>query len=212
MYYSIVNNVRPPVPAGARFPKSTRAFEILKNMPKDEIVKAYEQTILILKTFTQTKLIIPSASNLHAAGFRFHSLPEHYGIKETIFMRKEVSLPVITLNKTLENVIKGDLPADEVVKLFKGMSGSIPDMKTTEKTKLQKTIDKINMAYNSRLSMMPYFFLKRLAHWLLVALKAIDGFVESSWKIVAFILSLVSVLMLTAQAYCEVFGCGNTKR
>ncbi|KAL8242935.1 hypothetical protein R6Q59_013237 [Mikania micrantha] len=268
MYYSIVNNVRPHVlPAGAPFPRpygissrsqipeSTNCYEIFKNMPKDEIVKAYEQTIFILKTFTQTKPIIPSASDLHAAGFRFHSLfIEHEGIKNTWVCIKEVFLPVVTLNKDsdvilrnlvayesltsnsnefplaefmvfmcalvvnvndvkrLKNFIKGDLPEDEVVKLFTGMSGSIPDMKTTEKTELQATIDEINMAYNSRLSMTPYFFLKRLARWLLVALKAIGGFVESSWKIVAFIVSLVSVLTLTAQAYCEVFRCGKTKR
>ncbi|KAL8242949.1 hypothetical protein R6Q59_013251 [Mikania micrantha] len=196
-----------------------------------------------------------SASDLHAAGFRFHSLfIEHEGIKNTWVCIKEVFLPVVTLNKdsdvilrnlvayesltsnsnrfpladfmdlmcalvvnvndvkSLENVIKGDLSADEVVKLFTGMSGSIPAMKTTEKSYFQKTIDDINRVYNSRLRMKPYLFLKKLAHWLLVALKGIGGFVESSWKIVAFILSLVSVLALTAQAYCEVFGCGKTKR
>ncbi|KAD2394266.1 hypothetical protein E3N88_41243 [Mikania micrantha] len=193
-------------------------------------------------------------SNLHAAGFKFHTLEEHQGIKNTHVEEKEVFLPVVTLNKDsdviirnlvayesltsnsnefplaefmvlmcalvvnvddvkrLKNVIKGDLPADEVVKLFTGISGSIPAMKTTEESYFQKTIDDINRVYNSRQRTKLYLFLKRLAHWLLVALKAIGGFVESSWKIVAFILSLVSVLTLTAQAYCEVFGCGKTKR
>ncbi|KAL8242950.1 hypothetical protein R6Q59_013252 [Mikania micrantha] len=255
MYYSIVNNVCPFVfverPLSHPLPE-TDVSKILENMPKDEIVQAYEQTISMLETFTQTKTLIPSASKLHDAGFRFHSLLEHNGIKDTRVWEKDVYLPVVTLNKDsevilrnlvayetltsnsnsfpfaefmvlmcalvvnvddvkrLDNVIKGDLPADEVVKIFTGMSGSIPDMKTTEKTKLQKTIDKINMAYSSRLSMTPYFFLKRLAHWLLVALKAIGGFIESSWKIVAFILSLVSVFTLTSQAYCDLFGCGKT--
>ncbi|KAD2394263.1 hypothetical protein E3N88_41240 [Mikania micrantha] len=258
MYYSIVNNVTPlfytAIPLSLTLPE-TDVSKILENMPKDEIVKAYEQTIFILKTFTQTKLIIPSASNLHAAGFKFHSLEEHEGIVHTHVEEKEVYLPVVTLNKdsdviirnlvayesltsnsneyfplaefmvlmcalvvnvndvkSLDNIIKGDLPADEVVKLFTGMSGSIPAMKTSEESYFQKTIDDINRVYNSRQRMKPYLFWKKLALWLLVALKAIGGFVESSWKIVAFILSLVSVLTLTAQAYCEVFGCGNTKR
>ncbi|KAD2394284.1 hypothetical protein E3N88_41261 [Mikania micrantha] len=208
-----------------------------------------EQTISILETFTQTKLVIPSASNLHSAGFKFHSLEENEGIKNTRVWGKHVNLPIVTLNKDsdvilknlvayealtsncnefplaefmvlicalvvnvddvkrLENVIKGDLPVDEVVKLFTGMSGSIPGMKTTEKTELQETIDKINMAYNSRWRMKPYLLLKKLAHWLLVALKAIGGFVGSSWKIVAFILSLVYVFTLMVQCYCDVFGC-----
>ncbi|KAD2394264.1 hypothetical protein E3N88_41241 [Mikania micrantha] len=250
MYYSVVNNVsvvyRPC--SGKLFLTFTNRCEVVQNFPKDETVHAYEQIISSLETFTQTKLIVPSASNLHDAGFIFHSL-EHKGTKDTRVRRKKVYLPVVTLNKgsdvilknlvayealtsnsnsfplaefmvlmcalvvnvddvkSLKNVIKGDLPADEVVKLFTRMSGSIPDMKTTEKTQLQKTIDEINMDYNSRLSMKPYFFLKRLALWLLVGLKAIGGFVESSWKIVAFILSLLSALTLVAQAYCDVFGC-----
>ncbi|KAD2394262.1 hypothetical protein E3N88_41239 [Mikania micrantha] len=121
---------------------------------------------------------------------------------------------VVNVNdvKSLDNIIKGDLPADEVVKLFTGMSSSILAMNTTEESYIQKIIDDINRVYNSRRRMKPYLFLKKLALWLLVGLKAIGGFVESSWKIVAFILSLVSVLTLSAQAYCEVFGCGKTKR
>ncbi|KAD2394265.1 hypothetical protein E3N88_41242 [Mikania micrantha] len=212
MYYSIVNNVRPPVPAGAPFPRprtrprqvpeSTHAFEIFKNMPKDEIVKAYELTILILKTFTQTKLIIPSASNLHAAGFSFR-------LAEFMVLMCALVVNVDDV-KRLENVIKGDLRADEVVKLFTGISGSIPAMKTNKKSNLQGTIDEINMAYNNRLSMKPYLLLKKLAQWLLVALKAIGGFVGSTWKIVAFVVGLVTVFMLTLQAYCDVYVCNKT--
>ncbi|KAL8242941.1 hypothetical protein R6Q59_013243 [Mikania micrantha] len=180
---------------------------------------------------------------------KFHSLPEHKGILETHVREKEVYLPVVTLNKdsdviirnlfayesltsntnelplanfmvlmcalvvnvndvkSLNYIIKGDLPADEVVKLFTGMSSSILAMNTTEESYIQKIIDDINRVYNSRRRMKPYLFLKKLALWLLVGLKAIGGFVESSWKIVAFILSLVSVLTLSAQAYCEIL-CG----
>ncbi|KAL8247971.1 hypothetical protein R6Q59_009187 [Mikania micrantha] len=250
MYYSIVNNfrVRPNEDAIV----ATEFFNFVKKIPKDEIVQAYEQTISILETFTQTKLIIPSASNLHAAGFKFHSLKEDEGIKDALVWGKDVYLPIVTLNKDsdvilknlvayealtsnsnsfpfaefmvlmcalvvnvddvkrLENVIKGDLRADEVVKLFTGISGSIPAMKTNKKSNLHGTIDEINMAYNSRLSMKPYLLLKKLAQWLLVALKAIGGFVGSTWKIVAYVVGIVTVFMLTLQAYCDVYGCDKT--
>ncbi|KAL8223445.1 hypothetical protein R6Q57_018920 [Mikania cordata] len=250
MYYSIVNNFRVRLIASASV--KTEVFNFVKKIPKDEIVQAYEQTISILETFTQTKLIIPSASNLHAAGFKFHSLEEDEGIKDTRVRGKDVYLPIVTLNKDsdvilknlvayealtsnsnsfplaefmvlmcalvvnvddvkrLENVIKGDLRADEVVKLFTGISGSIPAMKTNKKSNFQGTIDKINMAYNNRLSMKPYLLLKKLAQWLLVALKAIGGFVGSTWKIVAYVVGIVTVFMLTLQAYCDVYGCDKT--
>ncbi|KAD2394316.1 hypothetical protein E3N88_41293 [Mikania micrantha] len=250
MYYSIVNNFRVRLIAPASV--TTEVFNFVKKIPKEEIVQAYEQTISILETFTQTKLIIPSASNLHAAGFKFHSLKEDEGIKDTRVWGKDVYLPIVTLNKDsdvifknlvayealtsnsnsfplaefmvlmcalvvnvddvkrLENIIKGDLCADEVVKLFTGISGSIPAMKTNKKSNLQGTIDEINMAYNSRLSMKPYLLLKKLAQWLLVALKAIGGFVGSTWKIVAYVVGIVTVFMLTLQAYCDVYGCDKT--
>ncbi|KAL8223446.1 hypothetical protein R6Q57_018921 [Mikania cordata] len=224
----------------------------LEKFPKDEIVKAYEKTISILETFTQTKPIIPSASRLHAAGFRFYSLEEDKGIQKIYVWEKEVYLPVFTLNKDsdviirnlvayesltsksnsfllaefmvlmcalvvnvddvqkLENVIKGDLPADEVVKLFTGMSGSISAMKSTEKSNFQETIDDIDNVYNSRLRMKTYLFMKKLAQWLPVGLKAIGRFVGSSWKIVTFVAGLVTMFLLTLQAYCDVYGCNKT--
>ncbi|KAD2394280.1 hypothetical protein E3N88_41257 [Mikania micrantha] len=122
----------------------------------------------------------------------------------------ENQIPFLVLKEIDESLCSssGDLRADEVVKLFTGMSGSIPDMKTTEKTELQGTIDKINMAYNSRWKMKPYLSLKKLVLWLLVALKAIGGFVGSTWKIVAYVVGIVTVF--TLQAYCDVYGCDKT--
>ncbi|KAJ0698355.1 hypothetical protein HanLR1_Chr10g0379111 [Helianthus annuus] len=106
-----------------------------------------------------------------------------------------------------QNVIIGDMGANEVAKLFTGMSSSIPTTKTKEKSKLRVEIDKINKVYESRLSMKTYLLLKKLARWLLVVLRGIGSFVESSWKIVAFMVSIVTVFMLTWQAYCDVYGC-----
>lgn len=53
--------------------------------------------------------------------------------------------------------------------------------------------------------------LRKLAHWLLVVLKAIRGFVDASWKIVAFMVSIVTVFLLMMQAYCNIYGCNQTK-
>ncbi|KAF5776967.1 hypothetical protein HanXRQr2_Chr12g0530131 [Helianthus annuus] len=111
--------------------------------------------------------------------------------------------------KRLENVIKGDLDAGEVSKLFTEMRGSLPPIKMEKESKVQVVIDEINKVYNSRLQMKPYLFFKKLAHWLLSALRVIGGFVGSSWKIVAFIVSIVMVVFLTLQAYCDVYGCNK---
>ncbi|KAF5787792.1 hypothetical protein HanXRQr2_Chr10g0456831 [Helianthus annuus] len=106
-----------------------------------------------------------------------------------------------------QKVITGDMRADEVVKLFTAMSQSIPVVKTEEKSKLREVIDEINEVYESGIWMKIYLLLKKLARWLLVVLKAIGSFVESSWKIVAFMVSIVTVFVLTYQAYCDSFGC-----
>ncbi|KAI3797480.1 hypothetical protein L1987_32737 [Smallanthus sonchifolius] len=110
-----------------------------------------------------------------------------------------------------ENIIKGDLGDDEVAKIFIEMSSSIPSLKTKEKSKLQEMIDDVNKVYESRLKIKTYLFLKTLASWLMVVLTAIGSFVGATWKIVAFKISIVTVLMLTYQAYCDVYGCGKTR-
>ncbi|KAM0017907.1 hypothetical protein Hdeb2414_s0027g00693271 [Helianthus debilis subsp. tardiflorus] len=100
-----------------------------------------------------------------------------------------------------QDVIVGDMGADEVAKLFTGMSGSISTTKTEEKSKLQEVIDEINRVYERQLRMKSY--LLKLARWLLVVLKTIDSFVGYSWKIGALMVSVISVLILTWQSYCE---------
>ncbi|XP_076938522.1 putative UPF0481 protein At3g02645 [Bidens hawaiensis] len=278
MYFKIVNNVRrvvksqeqphEPQPRPQPHSKPQKAEEIkpqtrileatyklLESIPKNEIVEAYEQTISILETFCQSdQPVTPSASTLHdKGGFRFHGMEEDCGIKNIRISGTDVYLPVITLNKDsdvilrnliayealtskstsfpliefmvlmcalvvnvddvkrLKNVIEGDLEAEEVVKLFTGMSSCLPATKMEEKSKMKGVIDEINKVYNSGLRMRAYLLLKKFAQWLLMVLRAIGGFVGSSWKIVAFILSLVTVVLLTLQAYCDVYGCGNKK-
>ncbi|MFS7981327.1 hypothetical protein Hanom_Chr10g00949621 [Helianthus anomalus] len=277
MYYSIVNNV--PVPKLPDEPQTQEdddddddddddgklpiqsnslreevyeVYTFATRIPYKEIVEAYEQTVSMLETFTQSKALIPSASKLHdESGFQFHSLKEDQGIQNIDRIGKEIYLPIITLNndsdvilrnlvayETLtansdsfplneymglmcglimnkddvnylksQKVITGDMRDDEVVKLFTAMSKSIPVVKTEEKSKLQEMIDEINEVYESGIWMKIYLLLKKLAPWLLVFLKAVGNFVESSWKIVAFMVSIVIVFVLTYQAYCDSFGC-----
>ncbi|KAI3803038.1 hypothetical protein L1987_31186 [Smallanthus sonchifolius] len=175
MYYSIVNNV-PEVTL-----PDDQSHKIEKpDIPVKEIVKAYEQTISMLETFSHTKTIkIPSASTLHhKAGFQFHILEDDEGIQNVRVRGYDIYLPSITLNNDSEavlrnlvayetlidnpdsfplneymgmmcglimskddanylqnrNVITGDMGADEVAKLFIGMSGSI---RTEDESEIQ---------------------------------------------------------------------------
>lgn len=105
------------------------------------------------------------------------------------------------------NVIKGDMCTNEVVKLFTCMTSSIPVVKTKRKSKLLEVTDEVNEVYDSGVLTKTCLLLKKLARWLLVILRAIDSFVESSWKIVAFMVCVVVVFVLTSQAYCDVYGC-----
>ncbi|KAJ0523803.1 hypothetical protein HanIR_Chr10g0497751 [Helianthus annuus] len=106
-----------------------------------------------------------------------------------------------------QNVILGDMGAAKVARLFKGMSGSTSTMKTKGKSKLRLVIDEINKVYESRLRMKAYMLMKKIARWLLVVLMTIGSFVEYSWKIVAFMVSIITVFMLTWQSYCDFYGC-----
>ncbi|KAK9062754.1 hypothetical protein SSX86_019944 [Deinandra increscens subsp. villosa] len=106
-----------------------------------------------------------------------------------------------------ENIIKGELGEGEVVKIFVGMSGSIMSLKTKNKSKLQEVIDEVNKVYESRPRIRAYLLMRKLASWVLVGLTHIGSFVGATWKIVAFMISIVAVFMLTYQAYCDVYGC-----
>ncbi|KAJ0523801.1 hypothetical protein HanIR_Chr10g0497731 [Helianthus annuus] len=269
MYHSIVNNVlKDQLPddshkmekpndegesqrAGMTF-SIEELYSFITKIPQKEIVKAYEQIVTNLETFSQTKVLIPSTSILHdKAGFQFHSLEEDQGIQNIRIEGKDIYLPRITLNNDSEiilrnlvayetltansnsfplneymglmcglimtkddakylksqKVITTDMGADEVAKLFTGMSSSISTVKTKGKSTLRDVIDDINKVYESGVRMKTYLLLKKVARWLLVVLTTIGGFVGSSWKIVAFIVSIVTVFMLTMQAYCDVYGC-----
>nr|GFA32914.1 putative UPF0481 protein At3g02645 [Tanacetum cinerariifolium] len=110
-----------------------------------------------------------------------------------------------------ENIIKGDLSEAEVVKLFTGMHTFITSMNLKEKKELQENIKEVKKVYESRLIMQPYLLLKKLAYWLLVALRAIGSWVEASWKIVVFMVSVVTLFILTWQAFTDVYDWYEAK-
>ncbi|KAI3739268.1 hypothetical protein L2E82_29668 [Cichorium intybus] len=107
-----------------------------------------------------------------------------------------------------QKIIGGDLREDEVARLFTGMSSSIPAMKTNKKSELQERIVEVNTAYESEWRV-SYLLLRKLAYWFLVVLKAIGMFAGASLKIVAFLISLMTVFLLTSQAYCDAYGCAK---
>ncbi|XP_076951968.1 putative UPF0481 protein At3g02645 [Bidens hawaiensis] len=95
-----------------------------------------------------------------------------------------------------ENIIRGDLADDEVVKIFVGMSSSIKSMNTNEKSKLQDMIDKVNKVYESNPRIKASLFLN----------KHCGSFVGGTLKIVAYMISIVTMFMLSYQAYCDIYG------
>ncbi|KAK9048854.1 hypothetical protein SSX86_032179 [Deinandra increscens subsp. villosa] len=105
------------------------------------------------------------------------------------------------------DIIRGELGEDEVAEIFVGMSGSILSSKIKSKSALQNMIVEVNKVYEGRPRIMAYLFLKKLAKWVLVFLTHIGSVVGGTWKIVAFVAGLVSLVMLTYKNYCDVYGC-----
>nr|XP_043626686.1 putative UPF0481 protein At3g02645 [Erigeron canadensis] len=260
MYYSIVNNYDDPRPTSNDIDQPVgfafiSFFTQIERKAKEEIIRLYKDTILILETFTVNVTAIPSASVLSdKLGFRFWKTTKHEGIQKIVIKDKFFYLPCITLKNDSEvilrnlvayemlvthsencplieymrlmcelivdvkdvkllkekHVIRGDLKEDDVVKLFIGMNNVVRNIKVKEKFDyLQKKRVQVKKVYESRLVIKAQLQLKKIALWLLVILRGIGGFVESSWKIVVFVIGIVTVFTLVKQAYCDSFGCGE---
>ncbi|KAK9080868.1 hypothetical protein SSX86_000010 [Deinandra increscens subsp. villosa] len=151
---------------------------------------------VILRNLIAYETLMPHSNN--------HPLTEYMGFMCGLI----VSVEDVRLLRRA-NIIKGELGDEEVAKMFVGMSGSIMSLKTKHESKseLQKVIDEVNRVYESRPMRRLCSILKKLASWALVALTSFGNFVKATWKIVAFILGIVTVIMLTCQAYCDVYGC-----
>nr|GFA89881.1 hypothetical protein [Tanacetum cinerariifolium] len=94
----------------------------IDSIPKDEIVKAYKQTVTFLENFTRNTTTTPSASKLHdRAKFRFHSLPKCEGIRNIVIHGKDFYLPCVTLSTssdiTLRNLIAYEILMTNSIKL-----------------------------------------------------------------------------------------------
>ncbi|KAI3797474.1 hypothetical protein L1987_32731 [Smallanthus sonchifolius] len=155
---------------------------------------------VILRNLVAYEMLVPKSYESD-----YYPLTEYMGL----MCRLVVNVDDVKLLKK-EKIIKGDLGNDEVAKLFVGMSSYILSLNTDQRTRLQGMIKLANDAYYSRPVMRAYLFLKKLANWLLVLLRPIGSFVGATWKIVAFMISIVTMLMLTYQAYCDVYGCDKT--
>nr|GEV13162.1 hypothetical protein [Tanacetum cinerariifolium] len=217
MYYSIVNNLpvnnlpmrlpRPPIVAGSSRPAQL-ATDFVMKLPTKEIVQVYEQTISALETFTQSKILIPSASKLRdRAGFSFF----YQDFQKVSMEGDSIYLPPLTLNSDSEVILRNLIAYESLINnsnnspLAEYMGLMCALIVNVEDAKYLREKDVIK-----GLTMKSHSLLKKLARWLLVGLRAIGVFVEGSWKIVAFIVSIVTVFMLTWKAYCDVYGCDKT--
>nr|GFA32915.1 hypothetical protein [Tanacetum cinerariifolium] len=130
----------------------------IDSIPKDEIVKAYKQTVTFLENFTRNTTTTPSASKLHDRAKFSSDITLRNLIAYEILMNNSAKLPLteyIGLIAQLivnvddvellqnENIIKGDLSEAEVVKLFTGMRTSITSMNLKEKKELQENIKEV---------------------------------------------------------------------
>ncbi|GJW99757.1 putative UPF0481 protein [Tanacetum coccineum] len=110
-----------------------------------------------------------------------------------------------------KKIIKGDLDENEVVKLFVGMSGSMPRMKTKEISKLQKTTEKANQVYESsrmKASLLIQKLAETIAQWLLGFLTVIGSFVSENWKFITLCISIIFAgFTFIFKDYFHAFGC-----
>ncbi|PWA89395.1 hypothetical protein CTI12_AA110870 [Artemisia annua] len=91
-----------------------------------------------------------------------------------------------------KNVIEGDMSDEEIVKLFNGITKSSVknDGKTSE---LQKTISKVNTYYSNIPRVKAFNFIKKLF--------------LATWKILAIVFSVMSLVLMVVTGVCEVYDC-----
>ncbi|KAL0451786.1 UNVERIFIED_CONTAM: hypothetical protein Slati_1156700 [Sesamum latifolium] len=91
-------------------------------------------------------------------------------------------------------IIKSDLSDTETACIFNGMR------KTTRKnengsTNIEKAIDRVNEQFDNITRVKVYRFIKK--------------HVYTSWKFLTFLTTVLVLMLLTLQAFCDVYGCGR---
>ncbi|KAK3024226.1 hypothetical protein RJ639_044695 [Escallonia herrerae] len=206
-------------------------LQVITKMPWEKI-----SNLLGIQTGNKDKnplveeIKIPSVSRLRKfGGIRFS--PTNGGIRDAGFVTKEATLylPVITLNANSEvvlrnlvayetatsksalelgqyvdlmsgildtaedarllvenKIIQGELSNDNIAQLFNGMN------KTSGKAR-NRTIEEVNAYFNSRPRVQAYNFIKQRVY--------------ASWRALTLISTIVLVLLLILQSFCQVYGC-----
>ncbi|PWA77462.1 hypothetical protein CTI12_AA224580 [Artemisia annua] len=108
-----------------------KVSDFTNQIPKDEIVHIYKETLTILETFSQSKSPIPSASEyLQRDGIRFCNLNSDQGIKNIYIDGEKFVLPSLTLNKDVEVVIAPLLSTKPALLLLAEHEGKFSHEKT----------------------------------------------------------------------------------
>ncbi|KAK3003066.1 hypothetical protein RJ639_018810 [Escallonia herrerae] len=206
-------------------------LQVITKMPWEKI-----SNLLGIQTGNKDKnplveeIKIPSVSHLRKfGGIRFS--PTNGGIRDARFVTTEATLylPVITLNANSEvvlrnlvayeaatsksalelgqyvdlmsgildtdedtrllvenKIIQGELSNDNIAQLFNGMN------KTSGKAR-NRTIEEVNAYFNSRPRVQAYNFIKQRVY--------------ASWRALTLISTIVLVLLLILQSFCQVYGC-----
>ncbi|PIN01938.1 hypothetical protein CDL12_25552 [Handroanthus impetiginosus] len=90
------------------------------------------------------------------------------------------------------NIIKGELPDDEIVRIFKGIWRST-EKNDKETSNINQAIDDVKEKYNDL--------------WSVKVKRSLKKCFCVSWKYMRVVFSVVVVVVLTLQAFCSVFGC-----
>ncbi|KAK1418442.1 hypothetical protein QVD17_27587 [Tagetes erecta] len=91
-----------------------------------------------------------------------------------------------------KKIIEGDMSDEDVVKLFNGMNKS--SLRADEgKSKLVKTIEEVNVYYGDLPRVLVFKFIKKVF--------------LASWKILAIVLAVLSMLLTVVTGVCQVYDC-----
>ncbi|KAI3739725.1 hypothetical protein L2E82_30136 [Cichorium intybus] len=167
-------------PSLGKFPSPI--FHFVQKIPWEKFIPLYKQTVTTLETFSKNRTNIYSASKLHGAGFKFHLLQKEEGIWKIDSKGKDIYLPCVTLHTDSEVILRNLV----VYEMLMVNSDNFP------------LTEYVGLMCGLIMNVNDVKVLKRQ--------KIIGG---ASLKIVAFLISLMTVFLLTSQAYCDAYGCAK---
>ncbi|XP_059285886.1 putative UPF0481 protein At3g02645 [Lycium ferocissimum] len=95
------------------------------------------------------------------------------------------------------NIIKENstLNDEEIADLFNGIPKTTGKFKKKKKSDLEKAIEAVNEKFDNKLTVKAYKFIKK--------------HIYTSWKFLSLLYTILLILLLSLQAFCQVYGCSN---